>query len=236
MTWVQDPNARVIVFVDGQNVYKRCFERYGHGVLHPLLLAERLKFGRRLKGVRYYTGMPDPRLDPGRNARAQRRSAFISKTGVTVVTRPLRYRQEWGIKPGTTLPDPAKSQGQSHKVDVVPFQRAREKGIDLVLALDVVDLALTDTLDVAVIVSTDADLSEVALYVKRYMSHARKGRVGVEAAVFSDKKKITMQHFDRTHQLTRNDFQHARDSFDYSHTLDPMMVQAFCNTSRSILD
>jgi uncharacterized LabA/DUF88 family protein len=146
---------------------------------------------------------------------------------VTVVTRPLRYRDEWGIVSGTQLPDPTKSRGQTHQVDVEPFSRAREKGIDLALALDVVDLALLDAMDAAVIVSTDADLSEVALYVKRYMSHARKGHVGVEAAIFSDKKQVSLQHFDTTHRLTRNDFQAARDSFDYSKPLDEAMTKIF---------
>lgn len=165
----------------------------------------------------------------------QRRASLIGKSGVTVVTRPLRYRDDWGIKRGTKLPDAAKSAGQTLRVDVEPFQRAREKGIDLVLALDVVDLALLHVMDVAVIVSTDEDLCEVPLYVKRYMSHARKGKIGIEAAVFSDNKKITLQHYDTTHRLTRNDFDYARDSFDYNKPLDPQMVELYCRTTKDIL-
>ena len=48
-----DAAARVLVFVDGQNVHKTCHDLYGYGFCHPCLLAERVLLGRRLVGVRY---------------------------------------------------------------------------------------------------------------------------------------------------------------------------------------
>lgn len=230
MPRITDPSTRVFVFVDGQNVYKTCRERYGHGTCHPLLLARKVVDGRVLKGVRYYSGIHDPHVDPTMNAWAQRRHALMRKLGITVVERQLRYRHEWGIIT-TALPDPIKSAGQKVSVTAEPYQRPREKGIDLALALDFVDLALRDLFDIGIIISSDTDLSEVALAVKKNMSHAMKHYVSVEAAVFNDKTHIVqMAQYDYTHQLRRNDFEQARDSFDYYKELDPVMVKLFIQT------
>jgi hypothetical protein len=37
-----DPAARVMVFIDGQNLYKSCHELFRHPLCHPHLLAEHL--------------------------------------------------------------------------------------------------------------------------------------------------------------------------------------------------
>lgn len=67
---------------------------------------------------------------------------------MTVVERTLRYRWEWGID-ADALGDPRKHKGKLPTVKATPFERPREKGIDLALGLDVVDLALRGLLDVA---------------------------------------------------------------------------------------
>jgi len=105
MTRRLDPDARVLVFIDGQNAYKACERLYGQGACHPLLLADRLTSGRRLVGVRYYSGVHDPTVDPEGRSRTDRRHNLIRRTGVTVIERKLRYRWEWGFDP-KLLPDP----------------------------------------------------------------------------------------------------------------------------------
>jgi hypothetical protein len=96
----------------------------------------------------------------------------------------------------------------------------------LALGLDVVDLALQRMMDVAVIISSDTDLTEVARVVHQ-MTRANE-RVSVEAAVFNDwRSPVLLEHYDYTHQLTRNDFEAARDSFDYHSELDPRWKEAF---------
>lgn len=40
MTRRLDRDARVLVFIDGQNVYKACERLYGQGTCHPLLMAD----------------------------------------------------------------------------------------------------------------------------------------------------------------------------------------------------
>ena len=79
------------------------------------------------------------------------RISAMRRTGITVVSRPLRYRAE-----SVGLPD-----GSSHKITV-----GREKGIDLRLGLDVVRMARLGELEVAVIFSQDQDFVEVAEEVR----------------------------------------------------------------------
>ena len=94
-----DPEARVMVFVDGQNVFKASERHFGRGQVHPILLARRLATGRRLVGTRYYSGIHDPHKRPDLHSTASRRHALMRRTGVTVVERKLRYRWEWGLGP-----------------------------------------------------------------------------------------------------------------------------------------
>jgi uncharacterized LabA/DUF88 family protein len=225
-----------MVFIDGQNVWKTCKERYGNGLCHPILIAERLREGRNLKGVRFYTAIHDPHVNPEMNGVLRRRLSLMQKTGVQPIERPLAYRDDWGVRT-RGLPNPSKHLGEKITVEAEAFLRPREKGIDLALALDVVDLALRDAFDVAVIVSSDADLCEVPNAINRNLTHAFKGhKLSVEAAVFNDKKApVVMRHYAYTHQLTRNDFDQARDGFNYYKDLDPIMVEMLCKTCESLL-
>ena len=225
MARVTDSSARVLVFVDGQNAYKACERLYGNGPCHPLLLAERVAQGRRLVGVRFYSGVHDPTVDPNGRRRTDRRHNLMRRTGVTVVERQLRYRTEWGFDPNA-LPDPRKNLGRNLQVTVSPYHRAREKGIDLAIGLDVIDLALTGRMEVAVIVSSDNDLCEAARATHDATRH--RGRVSVEAAVFNEHKRaILMKHYDFTHQLRYADFDAARDSFDYRQPVPRSMADMF---------
>lgn len=233
------PDARVMVFVDGQNVFKACRANYEHGYVHPLLLAHRILQGRSLCGVQYYSGLHDSRINPEMNAVANRRHSLMRRVGVKVVERRLRYRWEWGVnrEDARQLPDDPKEHvgRRSRKVRVEPYQRPREKGIDLALGLDVVDFALAGKCDVAVILSSDTDLVEVARMVHQ-MTKAKGSRMTVEAAVFNDRpKKIRMGHYDYTHQLTRADFEEARDSFDYTKEIPEVWKQAFIGSCASML-
>jgi uncharacterized LabA/DUF88 family protein len=215
----------VLVFIDGQNVYKTCERLYGHGYAHPLLLADRLVDGRKLVGVRYYSGVHDPTVNPQGRSRADRRHNLMRRVGVTVVERKLRYRWEWGFNPAV-LPNPIKSRGQRMQVTVSPYQRAREKGIDVAIGLDVVDLATQGLMDVAVIVSSDNDLCEAARSTHEVTR--RSDRVSVEAAVFNEARSaVLLQHYDYTHQLRFPDFDAARDSFDYSIPVAQAMQDTF---------
>jgi hypothetical protein len=182
-------------------------------------------------GVRYYSGIHDPRINPDLNAALQRRHALMRRMGVSVIERKLRYRWEWGFDIHQ-LPDPRKHKGESRQASVTPYERAREKGIDLALGLDVVDLALDGHMHAAIIVSSDTDLTEVAR-VAHDMT-GRGQRVSVEAAVFNDRPKpLILEHYDYTHQIRRKDFEATRDGFYYASPLVPAETEMFLSICRS---
>ena len=83
----------------------------------------------------------------------------MRREGVTVVTRPLRYHWDWG-HPGQRLPAPGLGV-PPRQVMLSPWMRPQEKGIDLVIGLDVVEFLITRVCDVAIIVSLDRDLFEI---------------------------------------------------------------------------
>lgn len=225
MTRITDRDARVLVFIDGQNAYKSCERLHNHGPTHPLLLAERLAQGRKLIGVRYYSGVHDPTINPKGRSRNDHRHNLMRRTGVTVVERMLRYRWEWGFDP-KALPHPEKNVGRILQTPVQPYQRAREKGIDLAIGLDVMDLALNGHMEVAIVLSSDNDLCEAARSTHSATRTTR--RVSVEAALFSENRRpILLQHYDYTYQLRYADFDAARDSFNYANPVPQPMVDMF---------
>jgi hypothetical protein len=91
------------------------------------------------------------------------------------------------------------------------------------------DLALQGLMDVAVIVSSDNDLCEAARAT--HAATHRQGRVSVEAALFTENRQpILMQHYDYTHQLRYQDFDAAKDSFDYKNPIPQMMETMFVSS------
>ena len=134
---------RAVSFFDGQNLFhhaKAAFG-YGHPNYDPMKLADAVcrANGWVNNGVRFYTGMPDPKRDPDRYEYWRLRFLAMRHAGISVTSRTLRYQIQGG--------------------QVVSRS---EKGIDLRIGLDVVSMAREGGLDIAVIFSQDQDLSEVA--------------------------------------------------------------------------
>lgn len=143
---------RVIVFIDGQNMYRgarRAFFRDNDrtapsapnicGQFHPRALAELLvarrssgRDGRGLAQVRIYRGQPDGYIDRIGHAASERQVQVWRESGVEVFQRPLQYLS--GRPP-------------------------QEKGIDVAIAVDLVRLAHDDSFDVAIVCSTDSDIA-----------------------------------------------------------------------------
>jgi hypothetical protein len=142
---------RTIAFFDGQNLFHAAREAFGYTYPNydPVALASRTCRGLdwKLIQVRFYTGIPDPRLSPFWHDFWVRKLAVLGSRGVCTFSRALRYRNE-----RLALPDGTET--------TVPV--GREKGVDVRLALDVVRLARAGSLDVALLFSQDQDLSEVA--------------------------------------------------------------------------
>lgn len=214
-----EPDARVMVFIDGQNLYKRCKALYGHPLCHPNLLAEHLAGARTQNRVacRFYTGVPSPN-EPGekwKRRNIDRRLAGMRRVGVTVITRPLRYHDASGIQ--DHLPRPIRGEAP-RTAQVAPWRRPQEKGIDLLIGLDVVEFALTDKFDVAIVVSFDRDMHEIPGALRNLRGLIDRP-IRIEAAVPVKPgrgRPIILNAFDYTHQITQETFDVIADRTDYT--------------------
>lgn len=138
----------MVVFIDYQNTYRGARDAFfpesasgRDGQIHPLALARVIARARNENGietelaqVRVYRGMPHGRRDPRGYGACSRQKDRWEKSGVVVVTRPLRYPASW------------------------PDSPAEEKGVDVHLAIDYVAMAMREKYDVGVLVSCDTDL------------------------------------------------------------------------------
>ena len=214
-------------FIDGQNLFKGMNRRY-KGRLHPLLLARELAGDRDLVGTHYYSGVHDPSENKSRYELVARRHELIRRTGVVVTERTLRYHWEWQVASDLPKPwyreAPKKAQAQVRK-----YRRAREKGIDVVLALDAVASALTDQCDVVIIVSRDRDLMEVASEVK---SRCDEDCTQVEVAYVSERRgdEAALPEYDAQIEIDEAMINRARDHFDYSKQIDKTRVKEFLDS------
>ena len=148
---IEPPSKRTVAFVDGQNLFHGAKAAFGHAYpnynVAALAGAICQRQGWSLMQTRFYTGVPDALDNPFWNHFWTAKLLSMSRQGVHVFSRPLRYRNETvRLASGAT---------QSTLV-------GQEKGIDVRLALDIVSMAWRGEFDVALVFSQDQDLSEVA--------------------------------------------------------------------------
>lgn len=165
--------TRVSLFIDYENIRfaardifggpRRSRNAFGH--VNPLQLGLMLTdLGksvdpeRELIAVNVYRGQPGPKSGQRAQAACARQfAAWESLPLVTVRSRPLRYQPtEWSMNEPSAW-------------------RAEEKGIDVLMALDIGIGARDDAYDVAVVASADSDLIpaiEVALAVHKRVETA----------------------------------------------------------------
>jgi uncharacterized LabA/DUF88 family protein len=142
---------RAVVFIDGQNLFYAARTAFGYN--HPnydvsaLAAALCQKQNWNLAQIRFYTGIPDVTDNAFWNHFWTAKLAQMGRQGIHVFWRSLRYRNQT-----VRLPN-----GQVHTSLV-----GQEKGVDVRLALDIVRLAYQKAYDVALVLSQDQDLSEVA--------------------------------------------------------------------------
>ena len=134
---------RAVAFIDASNMRGGARRAFGESFsnFNPVAMAEEVcaAQGWSLAGVSYYLGVPDVRVTEDGHYTWMKRCARWRKQGVRVFTRTLLQDDQ-----GT----------------------AREKGIDVRLALDAVGLYRQGAYDVAVIFSQDQDFSELAAELK----------------------------------------------------------------------
>ncbi len=146
---------RTVAFIDGQNLFHAARETFGH--IYPnydvQALAQAVCRARdwTLQQVRFYTGVPDRTDDAFWNQFWAGKLLALSRQGIHVYSRSLRYRNK-----RVRLPD-----GTEHT-----YLAGEEKGIDVRIAIDVIRMAHRGQYDVALIFSQDQDLSEVAAEIR----------------------------------------------------------------------
>lgn len=216
---------RVGVFIDGQNVTIGCRYAFGHGNVHPLLLARELAGDGDLVEVRYATGIPDPAVDAERFETERRRHELMLATDVVVLEKPLRYRWEWMIR-DRSLPNPHRHRNEVRSARVKSRNRGQEKGIDVWLALDALVMCTRRDLDRVVIATADSDLDLVPDYVR--MIPINEDTEVVQARVLDDDRTLRQNPaYDETVAIDRAVFERCRDDFDYSRPLRDDEVATF---------
>ena len=146
-----------------------------------------------LHQVRVYRGLPDSRLQPKANAANQAQTAAWLRdcphaSGIEVKRRALRYPPMWPSGGGSP----------------------QEKGVDVALAVDLVQMTYQGGFDVAVVCSHDTDLAP-ALDV---VATASAARAHIEVASWSSLKRISLSADPRRpwcHRLSRSDFDAVKD-------------------------
>lgn len=146
-----------IVLFDGQNLYRAAKAAFSvtHPNFDPKLLAEYTCGSLNLNPhkIKFYTGVPDKKRGGKDLDWAyfwEQKSLTMTRKGVEVFTRTLRYRTENILDSFGTL---------------IENSYAVEKGIDVRIAIDAVSAALNGFNHI-IIFSQDQDLSEVSKEIK----------------------------------------------------------------------
>jgi uncharacterized LabA/DUF88 family protein len=161
---------RTIAFIDGQNLYHSVLESFGYTypnydvlALSPSICASK---NWEFTQARFYTGVPDESDDPFWNHFWISKLRVLSWQKIHIYSRPLRYRNRVvGLPDGTEY----------------SFLAGEEKGIDVRMAIDIIRMAHRNEYDVALLLSQDQDLSEVASEI-RTIAHEQKRWIKVACA------------------------------------------------------
>jgi uncharacterized LabA/DUF88 family protein len=198
---VDDPVTRVAVFLDNQNIYQGARVAFGlqnshftEGQIDPLRLGQHLAAlgvavdnNRELVAVRIYRGEPSSKYSPTGQAACQRQvAAWAALDLVTPIVRPLKYYTD-----GT----------------------AREKGIDVLIALDIAEGATIDEYDVAILMSADSDLAPA---LERAMDHGKRVEVAAWRGPTSKSRLRVPGKSVWCHWLDGSTYQGVRDSTDFT--------------------
>lgn len=162
-----DNTERVMVFVDGNNLY-HCLKKKGWRIRTDIgLLAKRLAGQRMLVHIYYYNAPP-----PGDKPHTEKSNAYFSRVKKTPN---LTFRYSW-LQP-TKRADEYGS-----------YDSYREKGGDTAMTTDMVSLASQDEYDTAIIVASDGDYAPAARTLVDF------GK-SVEVVYFQGRKPFVMESY-----------------------------------------
>ncbi len=143
---------KAMVWIDGQNLFHRAKSLFGHkapdydirGLSHALCE----QMGWKLEGIHFYSGIPPEQESPRwHHFWREKLQQTIDQGGVplSIFTPELRYRNEWT---------------QRHDGQWQIYRAATEKGVDVRLALDMVDAAHERQCNAMILMTEDSDLQQ----------------------------------------------------------------------------
>lgn len=185
---------KTVVFVDYQNVHFTALESFcdyqappEHHLIDPVALASLVTRHRApggdLQAIRIYRGRPSPDKQRTLTAANDRQAeAWKRDERVTVIRRPLKYPRGYG--------------------EAGCYERPREKGIDVSLAVDVVRMAIRKEYEVGIILSRDTDL------VPAIEAVVELGSAHIEVATWAGASRLRLPSRKLwCHYLSRQDFE-----------------------------
>ena len=156
--------TKTVALFDGQNLYHMVRHAFGSisAQVNPQALAWAVchSNGWELTETRYYTGIHSSQENAKLNAAVQAHIHKMQSIGVQTYVRTLRYQK--GI--------------------------AREKGIDMRIALDAINAVYSQSVDVVLLFSQDQDFVELAQEVRRL--NRRLDRKVTIASAFPDATQV----------------------------------------------
>ncbi len=205
-TMADEPQDKFAIgFFDGQNLYRHAKDVFGHH--HPNYDPKKLHeavcgaYGWKPSLVRFYTGVPAYDQNKMWSGYWSNRVLAMKRAGLSVTTRPIRYhRQEVLLDDGTTQ----------------EVTTPQEKGVDVRLALDIVNLARTRQFTVGVIYSQDQDLAEVVTEV-RQIAKEQDRWIKLISAFPSGNKATSVRGINGTdwHRIDQATYDSCLDPKDY---------------------
>jgi len=157
-------NERVMIFIDGNNLYHSLKHVMGRTNLDFLGFSSRLVAGRQLMRAYYYNA-PLNREDDEDKYRMQQ-SFFDSLDGVPYLTKKFGRLEKRVVK--QTLPDGM----------LVSTPTYVEKGVDTFIVIDMLSHAYRDHYDTAILVSGDEDFAVLVENVKDLGKHVEVANLG----------------------------------------------------------
>lgn len=137
-------DERAAVLIDGANLYHALRETFNKLNLDFNILVDKLVAGRKLVRTYYYTTLPDQKANPKRYAKQQR---FLDA---------LREKPYFNVTLGRLV-----RRGDTYI----------EKGVDVAIAVDMLQMAFNDAYDTAILISGDSDLARAIEVIKRQGKH-----------------------------------------------------------------
>lgn len=194
--------ATAHLFIDYQNVHFtawECFSSYGTPVYECLIdpgkFADRVLEQRaarnfeevELSEIHVFRGWPSRRHEGAQHARVQKQASnWTRDRRVNMHLRTLQYPRDW------------------------PDEPAKEKGVDVELAIEVVRAAIQGTADVLIVATRDTDIVP-ALDLVSTSTAAR-----IELATWEGQSELKVASRPKVVRLGKSEFNRSRDTRNYA--------------------